>query len=661
MASAHDWLTGTQSLASQASLLCLQAAALEGLLAVALLLGRHFGHPMHRRGTGLGLALGMTGCVLAWFMAIDPHEPPLPDLTLDVVYLSGLLGGWSGGLIGLTWTAWGHWYFGEPWTWTSLMLDGVIPMLAGIGLRRWRFAADWPSLSVVIILQVWGMRVVTAMAGMAARLALATPPLEGTAHWIELSLTLVGVSLPLLALALLLVRSDAQIDEQQRREYRSARTDSLTGMPNRKALSERIRRHWSERATHPACLAVVELSNPQAFLARYGLDQGEHLWRHWLQAKEREWRSDVLDMLRQYNPSFFQYGDFALAIFLDGANLETLAASRTLESLLSLATHDLHRCWPNFDPTVRCAVVDMSRDQHVGDHPIPYRNITLALSSISVGVAYFNETLREDTELDRYIEDQFGRWSDPRLVPIWLQPKVRLTDRCVTGAEALLRLQDAHLQSVPAMRVVTLLRRLGRLAELEWYTIAAVVHLLQSFDGTLPVLTLAVNVSGESLRQAGFADAVRALLDAAAVSPQRLQLEIVEWTEVTELATVQHNLERLALHGISVAIDDFGTGYSNLLLLMRLPFHELKIDQSLVGSLLSGKSRTMVQLIIEMAHQNGANVVAEGVETPAIEAHVRALGADLGQGNLYARALPVDGFVAYLALGLGPCAPGSAP
>lgn len=210
-----------------------------------------------------------------------------------------------------------------------------------------------------------------------------------------------------------------------------------------------------------------------------------------------------------------------------------------------------------------------------------------------------------------------------------------------------MRLNEPEGRSVSPMRVITVARRCGRLAEVEWATVAATAHLLQGLANRLPGVSMAVNVSAESLRIPGFAQQVQALLAQCRVPSALLRLELVEWSDLVDDPLVQANLAQLTALGVPLSIDDFGTGYSNLLLLTRFSFSEVKIDRSLVISLGELKSLVVVQHIVELAHRCGATVVAEGVETTAMATQVRDLGVDMGQGYLFSRALPPEEFLAY--------------
>ena len=190
------------------------------------------------------------------------------------------------------------------------------------------------------------------------------------------------------------------------------------------------------------------------------------------------------------------------------------------------------------------------------------------------------------------------------------------------------------------MRVISLLRRQGRLADLEWATLRSAVHFLQHCRRDGAALTIAVNVSAESLRLHDFGLRLQELLQLHDIPGAMLRLEIVEWTEIVERDVVDANIAQLLAAGVTLSLDDFGAGYSTLILLSQLAIAEVKIEQALIATLSDAKSQSIVRFIVEVAHRCGAIVVAEGTETLAQEQKLRALGVDVGQGYLYSAALP---------------------
>lgn len=640
-------------------LLCLQGAALVGLLAAALLLCRRHGWHILQHSSWLGLLIGMTGYLIGALVSSYGEQELRPVLVVDFLYLGAYLGGVRGGLISCVLVEAGRWQFGGYLHPAPAFADGAIHLMSGWALRALIPPLRLERLSFGVVLLVWGGRAMSTL--------LATLMGAWTSIWVgtplidlDLVLRLVQSRVMVLPLSwliihavLLLLANDAQIDAQQAREHQLQRHDQITGLPNRLALTEAVQAAWQRAAGPPLCLAVLELGNMREFLLRHGPEAASQLWQPRQDDQGGALPREALAGLWKLHPRPFQYGDLALALLLEGLELQALERSRQMEAMLQRCQSSLARSWPDFQFEIRCAVVDLAQvARDVPDPPqlpghLPYGAITMALNSVSRGVAYFNDLMQRDQRLDAYIESQMHGWSQEPNVPLWLQPKVHLSSGRVLGAEALLRLPDHEGRAVSPMRVIATLRRIGRLADFEWATVEAVVQLLQRQAPHLPGVSMAVNLSAESLRRTGFANRVRALLARCQVPPALLRLELVEWSELVNDPKVCGNLVQLSRDGVPLSIDDFGTGYSNLFLLTRYAFSEVKIDRCLVSSMADPKSRAVVEHIVELSHRCEAVVVAEGLETPDQAREVQALGVDVGQGYLFSRALPPDDFVAY--------------
>ena len=156
-------------------------------------------------------------------------------------------------------------------------------------------------------------------------------------------------------------------------------------------------------------------------------------------------------------------------------------------------------------------------------------------------------------------------------------------------------------------------------------------------------LILAVNISPSQLQDLHLADYIRRATAEAEFSPSRLTIEITESALLKNLETSQTVAHELKAMGCRLALDDFGTGYSSLRHLKALPFDELKIDHSFVGSMTNTReSRKIVAAIIGLGHSLGLRTVAEGIETEQQADMLLWLGCDMGQGWLYGRPVPAS-------------------
>ena len=166
-----------------------------------------------------------------------------------------------------------------------------------------------------------------------------------------------------------------------------------------------------------------------------------------------------------------------------------------------------------------------------------------------------------------------------------------------------------------------------------------------AFDG----LSVAVNISARNLARADFADVVLGALVTSGVPAARLVLEITETALMTDPEVAADVLARLSVAGVRISVDDFGQGQTSLGYLSTLPLHELKIDKSFVGDLPANPAHAaIVRSVVDLGHNLGLEVVAEGVETYEIVALLTATGCDIAQGYLLARPMPAGDLPGWL-------------
>jgi EAL domain-containing protein (putative c-di-GMP-specific phosphodiesterase class I) len=220
----------------------------------------------------------------------------------------------------------------------------------------------------------------------------------------------------------------------------------------------------------------------------------------------------------------------------------------------------------------------------------------------------------------------------------------------VIGVETLLRWQHPERGRIPPDKFIPLAEESGLIGPIgAWVLHSACSQAKAWLDQGLGEIRIAVNISGEQLRQAHFVDQVAQALADSGLPPGLLELEITESTAMAEPDIMVPRLTELKRMGIDLAIDDFGTGYSSLAYLQRFPLDRLKIDRSFVRHVVSSANDAgIVTAIIAMAHQLSFRVIAEGVETEDQLAFLRAHRCDQVQGYLASPPLTAERFVAWL-------------
>ena len=227
------------------------------------------------------------------------------------------------------------------------------------------------------------------------------------------------------------------------------------------------------------------------------------------------------------------------------------------------------------------------------------------------------------------------------------QPQVDLKSGAVVGAEALIRWHDPELGEISPGEFIPVAEESGFIVAIgDWVLRSAVAQAATWADAGL-WMPVAVNVSALQFQQPGFVDGVAEVLREAGLAPQWLELELTESILIQDAHGAMRRLQALSELGVQLAIDDFGTGYSSLAYLKRVPVGRLKIDRSFVSGLPADESdAAIVRAIIQMGRALRLQIVAEGVETDAQREFLRAAGCDLYQGYLYAPGLDAADFEA---------------
>ena len=229
------------------------------------------------------------------------------------------------------------------------------------------------------------------------------------------------------------------------------------------------------------------------------------------------------------------------------------------------------------------------------------------------------------------------------------QPKLEALTLKPVGMEALVRWRHPAHGLVPPGEFVSMAESTGFINDITRWVLSQGLHDCAQMQTQGLGMVLAVNVAAQTLLDDDFPDLVFGLLAKHHLPANQLILEITETTVMVDEETTARILGRLSDAGVRFSIDDFGTGYSSLYYLRKLPFSEIKIDRSFVFDMLTNKNDgTIVKATVQLAHNLGMTVVAEGVETDAQVAHLLQLNADKLQGFRFTPALPVDEYIAWV-------------
>lgn len=268
------------------------------------------------------------------------------------------------------------------------------------------------------------------------------------------------------------------------------------------------------------------------------------------------------------------------------------------------------------------------------------------------GFAIYDRALSDEVR-DRLRTDQWLRRAlDLDEIEVAYQPIVDLTTGVAAGVEALVRWRPGHGEQVDAAAFVPVAEANGTIVQIGRAVMVEACRALGTWrrDGVVgPDFTLSVNVSARQLERAALVAEVEAAIADAGIEPSSLCLEVTETALIADLDHAAAVLGAIRDRGVRVAIDDFGTGYGSLGLLQHLPVDELKLDRSFVSRLTEDAGADVIaRAVCSLASGLGLGLVAEGVETPAQQQWIAALGCARAQGYLFSRPLDAAGLRAWL-------------
>ena len=298
------------------------------------------------------------------------------------------------------------------------------------------------------------------------------------------------------------------------------------------------------------------------------------------------------------------------------------------------------------------------------DPDVLLRRADVALyAAKSAGVRYASYDARKDRNDPERLAliGALRRAIDEDELVLHYQPKVDLRTGRVVGAEALVRWQHPTLGLLYPDRFISLAESCGLIAPLTYRVLDAALRQQKAWRMAGLDVAVAVNLSVRSLQDDELVDRVARMLNEQRVPAHKLDLEITESVIMSEPERVALILQRLDAMGLGLSIDDFGTGYSSLAYLQKLPVDEIKIDKSFVIDMAQGEGdAVIVRSIIDLGHNLGLRVVAEGVESEALWQRLADLGCDVAQGYHLSRPLAPEAFFEWARAWRGPTHPARA-
>jgi diguanylate cyclase (GGDEF)-like protein/PAS domain S-box-containing protein len=435
-------------------------------------------------------------------------------------------------------------------------------------------------------------------------------------------------------------------ESEARIEY-LARYDTLTGLPNRNLLIERL-----QQATSPGgntaqwgALLLIDLNNFRILNDSLGHDIGDLLLKN--VAKR------LTNHIRAKDTAARLGGDEFVVLLeglgtnpCDAAALAEVRGIELLETLnrpFQLGSHVYHNT-----SSVGISMFD-GDGVHVEEL---FKQAELAMyqakNNRSSNLRFFNPHMQDAATNRLDLESELRKAIENKGLYLHYQAQVD-ADHHITGAEALLRWQHPGKGLISPAHFIPLAEETGLILPLgHWLLDEACLQLRRWQDAPATRhLVLAINISAKQFRQPDFTHSIQEALNRHGVDPARLKLELTESMLFEHVEETIQTMSALKTVGVKFALDDFGTGYSSIQYLKHLPLDELKIDQSFVRDITSRKSdETIVHTVIAMADAMKLEVIAEGVETLEQMHLLTSLGCERFQGFLFGKPLAAEHFAA---------------
>ncbi|PSU87961.1 GGDEF domain-containing protein [Photobacterium kishitanii] len=253
---------------------------------------------------------------------------------------------------------------------------------------------------------------------------------------------------------------------------------------------------------------------------------------------------------------------------------------------------------------------------------------------------YFSHEMGTKTAHKLELESELRKSINTDRYEFYYQPKVLANSHSLTGVEALLRWRDKDGHYQAPVDIIPLLESSGLILEVGPFLIEKACYQLKLWQQQGLNINMAINISAQQLLDSDLIGILNNAIKKTDCDPAYLELEITESVLMTDIELAYQNLIALKKIGVKIAIDDFGTGYSSLAYLSRFPINILKIDREFVKELPHNKdSITIIEAIIDLAHNLGLAVVAEGVENMEQIAFLEAIGVEEFQGFYFNKPL----------------------
>jgi diguanylate cyclase (GGDEF)-like protein/PAS domain S-box-containing protein len=450
----------------------------------------------------------------------------------------------------------------------------------------------------------------------------------------------------------------SDITEKKQKEeliFWQANYDPLTGLPNRRLLNERLEHILltGKRNNHYGALMFLDMDKFKVLNDTLGHEYGDMLLIE-VAARLKSCVREMDTVVRLGGDEFVvliesisEFSEDALFIVADVSEKirKTLAAPYQLNQYEYLSS-----------PSIGVYLFDCKKDS--ADELLKRADMAMyqAKESGRNAVRFFDPEMQASVEERSAMESNLRVAIPEQQFQLYYQIQVN-NQRETIGAEALIRWKHPQHGMVSPSIFIPFAEGSPLIFEIGYWVLDAACQQIAAWSQSEQTrnLVLAVNISAQQFKQPAFVDEIANMIQKYGIDPSCLKLELTESVAVHDIDSIVTKMNALRKDlGVTLSLDDFGTGYSSLSYLKRLPLDQIKIDQSFVRDITTDASdAVMVKTIIDMAHNFGLNVIAEGVENEEQMVFLKQNGCLAYQGYLFGKPVPIEEFEKLIALNKG--------
>ena len=414
--------------------------------------------------------------------------------------------------------------------------------------------------------------------------------------------------------------------------------DSLTGLPNRMLLRDRLTKALADarRQKYKIALLFIDLDRFKDINDSLGHSVGD-LFLQNVAERISIWAREQDTVARLGGDEFL-----IMLTHLKDATDAAVAAERLMDAMTAEFVVEGHPL------NVSCSIGISVFPEQGADCETLIKNADAAMYCAKAdgrnNFRFFDEDINAQAVERLTLESSLRSALVKNQLFLMYQPQMDIATGRITGLEALLRWQHPELGLVPPDRFIRIAENSGLIVAIgEWVLRTACSQARRWQDEGIPAISVAVNVSAVQFRQTGFCDLVRKVLEDTGLNPQCLELELTESLLLANADVTVSVLQELKAMGVTLAIDDFGTGYSSFSYLRQFHVSNLKIDRSFISDVATNPDDAAITAaIIGMAKNLKLRVIAEGVENEAQMSFLRDHQCDEIQGYYFSKPLASD-------------------